>query len=163
MTAIALRRWAPVVTAAVVALAVGAAGGLATDLSPWYFALKMPSWKPPDWLFGPAWTLIYALSALSAVSAWWNARNRPDRFRILLLFGVNAVLGIAWSVLFFTLHHPDWALIEVTFLWASIAALIAGLLPISRPAAWLLTPYLAWVSFAAVLNLAVVQLNAKSL
>ena len=163
MTALVLRRWTAVATAAVAAISVGAIGGLATELGPWYYGLRMPSWKPPDWLFGPAWTLIYGLSALSAVSAWWNARNRARRFRILLLFGVNSLLGILWSVLFFSLHHPDWALVEVAFLWISIVALIIGLFPISAAASWLLAPYLLWVSFAAFLNLAVVQLNYTSL
>jgi tryptophan-rich sensory protein len=162
MTDIAVRRWTPVVTAAFAAVSVAGLGGLATELGPWYFSLRMPSWKPPDWLFGPAWTLIYALSALSAVSAWWRARASAGRFRILLLFAVNSILGIAWSVLFFSLRHPDWALIEVPFLWLSIVALIVGLFPISRTSSWLLAPYLAWVSFAAVLNLTVVQLNYSS-
>jgi tryptophan-rich sensory protein len=162
MRALALRRWTPVATAAVVAFTVAGLGGLATDLGPWYFGLRMPAWKPPDWLFGPAWTLIYALWAFAAVSAWWNVRTDAGRFRILGLFALNAILGIAWSVLFFSLRHPDWALIEVPFLWASILALILGLLPISRPASWFLAPYLIWVSFAAVLNLAVVRLNTTS-
>jgi translocator protein len=159
MTAMATRRWTPVVTAAVAALSVALLGGLATELGPWYFSLRMPSWKPPDWLFGPAWTLIYGLSAMAAVSAWWNSRTKANRFRILLLFAANSLLGIAWSVLFFSLRHPDWALFEVVFLWLSIVALIVGLWPISSTASWLLAPYLLWVSFAAVLNLAVVQLN----
>ena len=162
MTDIAVRRWTPIVTAAVAAVSVATLGGLATELSPWYFSLRMPSWKPPDWLFGPAWTLIYAFAALSAVSAWWHARARAGRFRILILFAVNSLFGIAWSVLFFSLHHPDWALIEVVFLWLSIVALIVGLFPISRAASWLLAPYLTWVSFAAVLNFTIVQLNQPS-
>jgi tryptophan-rich sensory protein len=162
MTAMAVRRWTPVATAAVAAFSVAALGGLATELGPWYYSLRMPSWKPPDWLFGPAWTLIYALSAISAVSAWWNSRNRANRFRILLLFAANSLLGIAWSVLFFSLRRPDWALFEVIFLWLSFVALIVGLWPISPMASWLLTPYLLWVSFAAVLNLAVVRLNFVS-
>jgi tryptophan-rich sensory protein len=155
----ALRRWAPVVTAAVAAISVGALGGLATELGSWYYSLRMPSWKPPDWLFGPAWTLIYGLSAMAAVSAWWKSRNRANRFRILILFAANSILGIAWSVVFFSLRRPDWALFEVIFLWTSIVALIVGLYPISQAASWLLAPYLAWVSFAAALNLAVVRLN----
>jgi tryptophan-rich sensory protein len=162
MRAVATRKWTAVVTAAVAAISVATLGGLATELGPWYYSLRMPSWKPPDWLFGPAWTLIYGLAAISAVSAWWNTRNHANRLRVLLLFAVNSLLGIAWSVLFFSLRHPEWALYEVLFLWLSIVALIVGLFPISRTASWLLAPYLAWVSFAALLNLAVVQLNPVS-
>jgi len=162
MTPLVLRRWTPVATAAVAALSIAGLGRLATELGPWYYSLRMPPWKPPDWLFGPAWTLIYGLSAMAAVSAWWNSRNRAKRFRVLILFAVNSILGIACSVLFFSLRHPDWALFEVVFLWGSIVALILGLYPISRRASWLLAPYLIWVSFACVLNVAVVQLNSFS-
>jgi tryptophan-rich sensory protein len=160
MRAVALRRWTPVVTAAVAAVTVATLGGLATELGPWYYSLRMPSWKPPDWLFGPVWTLIYALSAMAAVSAWWNSRTSARRFRVLFLFAVNSVLGIAWSVIFFSMRRPDWALIEVVFLWLSIVALIVGLYPISRAASFFLAPYLIWVSFASVLNVAVTKLNS---
>ncbi len=159
MSSVAAQKWTAVATAAVAALSVAVVGGLATDLGPWYSKLRMPAWKPPDWLFGPAWTVIYALSALSAVSAWWKARDRARRLRILLLFAANALLGILWSVLFFSLRRPDWALFEVAAYWLSIVLLIVGLRPISKMAAWFLAPYLGWVSFAAALNLAVVRLN----
>ena len=78
---------------------------------------------------------------------------------ILALFLVNAILNVGWSLLFFRLQRPDWALIEVAFLWLSIVALIVAIAPLSRLAAWLLAPYLAWVAFAAVLNFAIVRLN----
>ncbi len=163
MTAAVSNRRTTIVTAAVTAFSVAALGGLATDLSPWYQTLRMPAWKPPDWLFGPAWTLIYALCAISAAKAWWDARNRVERRRILMLFAANAVLGIAWSVLFFSLRHPDWALIEVVPFWLAIVVLMVGLWRISSFSSLLLLPYLAWVSFAACLNLAVVDLNANSI
>lgn len=159
MTAIRLHRTTPIIAAALAATTVGIAGGLLTDLSPWYYSLRSPSWKPPDWLFGPAWTAIFACAALSGLYAWTGSRRRADHARILTLFGVNAALNILWSVLFFRLHRPDWALVEVVFPWVSILALILGLARYSRAASWLLAPYLAWVSFAAVLNLAIVQLN----
>lgn len=159
MTAMRLPKTVPILAAALAATTVAVAGGLVTDLSPWYYALRSPSWKPPDWLFGPAWTVIFACAAMAGLHAWSGSRRRPDRMRILTLFGVNAALNVLWSVLFFRLHRPDWALIEVILLWASIVALILGLARYSRIASWLLVPYLAWVSFAAVLNLAVVQLN----
>ena len=149
-----------IVTAALAALAVAVTGGLATELGPWYYQLALPSWKPPDWLFGPVWTLIFALAALSGYHSWIASPRRDARIaRILALFAVNALLNIAWSLLFFRAHRPDWALLEVGLLWLSIAALMALSWPRSRRAALLLLPYLAWVSFAAVLNYAVVRLN----
>jgi len=153
------RRSTPILTAAAAAVLVALMGMLATDLSGWYQALEKPAWQPPDWLFGPAWTLIYALAALAGVSAWRGAADSIGRNRILTLFSLNAFLNVLWSLLFFRLHRPDWALIEVAFLWLSIIALMVGLRPFSRSSFWLLVPYLAWVTFAAVLNATIVRLN----
>ncbi len=159
MMAMRLQRPTPIIAAALAATTVAVAGGLLTDLSPWYYALRSPAWKPPDWLFGPAWTTIFACAALAGLYAWNGSCRRTDRVRILTLFGVNAALNVLWSVLFFRLHRPDWALVEVILLWVSIVALMVGLARHSRAASWLLAPYLVWVSFAAALNLAIVQLN----
>lgn len=152
-------RWIPVALAALAAVLVGVLGFLATDISGWYLALEKPAWQPPDWLFGPVWTLIYALAALASISAWQGTTDRRGRNRILVLFAVNAFLNVFWSLLFFRMHRPDWALVEVVFLWLSIVALVVGLRPFSKASTWLLLPYLAWVTFAAVLNLAIVRLN----
>jgi translocator protein len=162
VSSIAVRRgrlWKPVVIAALAATALGALGALVTDLSSWYYMLRKPSWQPPDWLFGPAWTAIFGLAAMAGVLAWRNAPTAHARGRIVILFVVNSALNVAWSWLFFRLHRPDWALYEVGFLWLSIVALIVALWPLSRTAAALLLPYLVWVTFASVLNLAVVRLN----
>ena len=134
-------------------------GGALTRLGPWYEDLRKPAWQPPGWLFGPAWTTIGVLTACSAVLAWRGAETRADRTRVIGLFAANGVLNVLWSALFFNRRRPDWALAEVGPLWLSIAALIAGLAPLSRRASWLLAPYLAWVSFASVLNFKIVQLN----
>ena len=152
-------RTTPVLVAAAAALAVAILGATATDIGPWYYALNKPSWQPPDWLFGPVWTLIYALAALAAVIAWRRAASRAARQRVLLLFAANALLNVAWSELFFKLRRPDWAVIEAVPFWLSILLLIVVLAPLSSTASRLLLPYLAWVAFATVLNLAVVRLN----
>ncbi|MGZ3318875.1 MAG: TspO/MBR family protein, partial [Isosphaeraceae bacterium] len=92
-------------------------GALITDLGPWYYSLIVPAWKPPDWLFGPAWTLIFTLTAVSGYLTWSRAPPyRPDHPRILALFAINGVLNIALSVLFFRLHLLDWALVELALL-----------------------------------------------
>jgi translocator protein len=152
--------WPAVAVAALAATAAGALGAWMTDLSPWYYGLREPAWKPPDWLFGPAWTLIFALAAMAGVVAWRRAPSQRERFWLIALFAVNVNLNILWSGLFFRLQRPDYALVEVAFLWLSILALILALRRYAPKAAWLLAPYLAWVTFAAVLNYAVVQLNA---
>ena len=152
--------WKAVLAAAVAAAGVSLLGGAATDLGPWYAQLEKPPWQPPDWLFGPAWTLIFATIALAGIIGWRSAGRVVQRRRLIGLFGLNALLNVGWSVLFFRLERPDWALVEVLLLWVSIVWLIVFLFPLSRLASGLLLPYLAWVSFAAVLNLSVVQLNA---
>jgi translocator protein len=151
------RAWA---VAALVAVLFAWIGAALTDLGPWYVRLAKPSFQPPDALFGPAWTLIFALCATSAVRGWSAMNGSHARRRLVLLFIANLLLNALWSLLFFTLKRPDWALMEVVVLWLSILVLIRKLAPCERPAAWMLVPYLAWVSFASVLNLAIVRLNA---
>jgi tryptophan-rich sensory protein len=149
----------PVAAAFACALAVSIFGALATQIGPWYFALKKPSWQPPDWLFGPVWTLIFGLAALAAVLAWRHAPPGAAHLRIVLGFVANMILNSLWSVLFFRLQRPDWALVEVAFLWASIVIVMMIVWQFSHAATWLLAPYLLWVSFASYLNLTIVQLN----
>lgn len=154
------RHWKPVLAAALAAMGVAALGALTTELGPWYYRLRKPDWQPPDWLFGPAWTVIFALAALAGVLYWRRAMSRNERLQVLAAFALNAFVNTSWSLLFFRLKRPDWALYEVGFLWLSIVLLIVLLRRGSRPAASLLIPYLIWVSFAAVLNWKIVQLNA---
>ena len=153
-------RWRPILTAAAAAMAVATLGAAATDIGPWYRALAKPSWQPPDWLFGPVWTLIYGLTALAGVLAWNRLRDRRRRLSLMGLFALNAGLNVLWSELFFGLHRPDWALLEVVPFWLSIVLLIAVCWPVSPRAGRVLLPYAAWVLFAGILNLAVVRLNA---
>jgi tryptophan-rich sensory protein len=170
MIGVAGTRGRAIAVAAAAALGVAGLGALTTDLGPWYAALKEPAWKPPDLLFGPAWTLIFACAAAAGVTAWSRRRttlrhrdslaDRRDREWLLVAFALNATLNLVWSLLFFRLHRPDWAFLEVLALWLSIVLLIVLAGRRSPFAAWLLAPYLAWVSFAALLNHAVVRLNA---
>ena len=146
--------------AVLLSAAVAICGGLATRIGPWYRALRKPWFQPPDWLFGPAWTVIFGFIAASGVVAWWAAEAPGQRLLVIGLYALNAGLNIAWSVLFFTMRRPDWALAEVALLWLSILALVLAFLPFAPTASLLLLPYLLWVSFASVLNRAVVKLNA---
>ena len=122
---------------------VAGAGAFLTELSPWYYALKKPSWQPPDWLFGPAWTVILALASLSAFLAWRSAaRPQQPAAGRRLVRAERCVRTSLWSPLFFKLRRPDWALWEVPLLWLSILAPIVLLAPLSRTASLLLVPYL---------------------
>ena len=149
----------PVLVAASMALLTAVLGGLMTDLGSWYASLKQPAWKPPDWAFGPIWTMIFSLTAAAGVIGWRYARAQAQREQMLLLFVLNAFLNVLWSLLFFRLHRPDWALFEVALPWLSILALVLHTRRYSRASAALLLPYLAWVTIAALLNWQTVQLN----
>ena len=151
---------ATIAVAVVAMLVVTGVGGLLTEVGPWYRALRKPRLQPPDWLFGPAWTLILGLAAWAGVLAWTHAGTPADHALVAGLFAANAVFHVLWSPLFFKLRRPDWALAEVPFLWGSVVALVIGLHPISHLASGLLAPYLLWVTFAAWLNWAIVRLNA---
>jgi len=152
-------RWKPILAAALAAGVVAVLGAQITDLGPWYYSLREPAWKPPDLLFGPAWTLIFGLAATAGVLGWRALRSRASRLMMCGFFFLNAFFNELWSALFFRFHRPDWALLEVSLLWLSILLLMIALYRASRRASWLLLPYLIWVSFAAALNLAVVRLN----
>ena len=144
-----------------VALFLGVAGGLLTEIGPWYRALRKPRLQPPDWLFGPAWTIILGLAAWSAILAWNAAEGPAEQRLVILLFGLNALFHFLWSPLFFKAKRPDLALVEVLFLWGSLVALVVLLWPISAKASLLILPYLAWVSFASWLNWQIVRLNPR--
>jgi benzodiazapine receptor len=149
----------PVLIAGLAAMCVAVLGGLLTEIGPWYKGLLQPAFKPPDAWFGPVWTLIFILAAAAAAIAWKQAPDRASRYWLVGLFALNAGLNFLWSLLFFKLQRPDWALLEVGFLWLSIAALMWTLKSYSRRASALMLPYLLWVSFAIAINYATVQLN----
>ena len=148
-----------IIFAVVWALVLMVGGGLLTTIGRWYHELKKPSWQPPDWLFGPAWTVILGLAAWAFVLSWPAATASGQQTFLIALFAVNGVCHFLWSPLFFTVKRPDWALIEVPLLWLSVLALCVFLRQWSPLASWLIVPYLVWVSFASVLNWKIVQLN----
>lgn len=153
--------WGPPLVAAVAAVLVAVAGAFATTTDAWYKRLRVPAWKPPDWAFGPVWTVIFALTATSGVLAWNGDAEPRARAVLIAAFALNGVLNVAWSVLFFKLRRPDWALIEVAGLWLSIAVLVLVTGRVSMTAGLMNMPYLAWVSVAACLNLRIVRLNPR--
>lgn len=153
------RAWLmPVLIAGLLAAIIAAVGATITDTGAWYRGLAQPRWAPPEAAYGIAWTAIYALSALAGVTAWLAMPWR-EREWLLGLFALNGFLNILWSLLFFRLQRPDWALIEVLALWLSVLALILFAWRRSMTAAALLVPYLLWVTFAGYLNMTIVRLN----
>ncbi|MEJ2344387.1 MAG: tryptophan-rich sensory protein [Gammaproteobacteria bacterium] len=142
----------------VVTFAAASAGALFQP-GDWYAQLQKPTWIPPDGVFAPVWIALYLLMA---VSAWlvWRASEWRAATVALGLFLVQLAFNSAWSWLFFGLHRPGWALVDVVLLWFTILAMVAAFWRHSRMAALLLVPYAAWTFFAAVLNLSVWSLNA---
>ena len=154
------RAWLmPILIAGLLATIVAGLGATITDIGPWYRALVQPSWAPPDAAYGVAWTAIYACTALAGVTGWLAMHRWSEREWLIGLFALNGFLNIVWSLLFFRLHRPDWALIEVLALWLSVAALIVFIWRRSMTGATLLVPYLMWVTFAGYLNMTIVRLN----
>ena len=142
-----------------------AAGGVGTifsrnSLREWYPDLEKPSFNPPDWLFGPVWTLLYALMGLSLYLL--NRSGTDDSSAVTnarFLFGVQLVLNVLWSYVFFGRRSVGWALVEIEFLWAAIVATALAFSRVSKIAALLLVPYLLWTGFATLLNYEIWRLN----
>jgi len=143
-----------------VALCFGAASlGALFIPGDWYASLRKPSWNPPGWIFGPVWTALYAMMATAAWLVWQRGGFSAQR-RTLTLFLVQLVLNAAWTPLFFGLHWTGVAFAEIVLLWLAIGANIISFHRVSRVAAWLLAPYLLWVTFATMLNLTLWRLNS---
>ena len=150
-----------IAAAVVVCLAVGALSGIATSssVSTWYTTLNKPSFNPPNWLFAPVWTTLYAMMGVAAGLVWIRSDESDKVKAALSVFALQLALNSLWSILFFGLRNPTAALVEIVVLWVAIFLTIRRFYPISQWAAWLLIPYLLWVSFASVLNLFIVILN----
>jgi tryptophan-rich sensory protein len=149
--------WLALVVLLILCFAVAGAGGLATapSIPNWYAGLAKPSWTPPSWVFGPVWSVLYLSMA---VAAWWVWR-RGDAVVPMVLFGIQLVFNAAWSWLFFWLHSPGVAFIDIVLLWMAIVATTVVFWRRSTLAGILFVPYLVWVSFAAVLNFAIWRFN----
>jgi tryptophan-rich sensory protein len=142
----------------VLACAAAATPGVIFRPGGWYRALAKPPWCPPDWVFGPVWTVLYLTVA---VSGWlvWRQSSLGDAPAAFVAYGLQLALNGLWSTIFFGLRRPDLAFVEIVFLWLSILATIAVFHPISPTASYLLIPYACWVSFAVALNFSVWRLN----
>ena len=135
-------------------LAAGSSGAI-WGPGDWYERLRKPFWRPPNWLFPPAWALLYAMMAAAAWLVW----REQGLGAALIPWFVQLGFNFAWSWVFFGLRRPGWAFAELCLLWLAIAVTILAFAPVSALAAWLLAPYLAWVTFAGALNLSIWRLN----
>jgi benzodiazapine receptor len=141
------------------AFIAGAIGSWATfpNVRDWFPLLLKPSWNPPSWLFAPVWTTLYVLMGLAIWRAW--RAGGPAAPRLVRLYFVQLFFNALWSVLFFGLRQPAWALADILVLWGLLVWLQAGLWRTDRVAGALWVPYVLWVSFATALNAAIVRLN----
>jgi translocator protein len=124
----------------------------------WYAGLRKPDFAPPDWIFGPVWTVLYLSIGVAGFLAW-RAKTPGQGGWAFTAYGVQLVLNALWTVLFFGLQQPLWALVDLSALWLSLLATIVLFLRLSTAAGIVLLPYLAWISFAWLLNIAFVRLN----
>ncbi len=155
------REWLMLLFFAFVCFAAAAAGSAWTSSSvdTWYAQLHKPALNPPNWIFGPVWSVLYLCMATSAWLVWRVAGWSGGRYALVLFF-VQLGLNVTWSALFFGLRLPGAALVEVLVLLLAIIATAISFLPFSRTAFWLLIPYAAWVSFASHLNAEIWRLNS---
>jgi len=149
-----------VVFVAICFAVAGIATAFTTPAIPsWYAGLRKPSWTPPNWVFGPVWSFLYLAMA---VAAWlvWRELGLSGGAVPLTIFGIQLALNLAWCVIFFSLHLPGPAFVEIVVLLLAIAATIAAFWQVSAAAGVLLLPYIAWVGYAAALNFGVWRMNA---
>ncbi len=153
--------WVKIVIGILICNGVGLlASSVTLDAIPgWYAQLNNPSFNPPNWLFGPVWTVLYTLMGISAATIWEAGAERPEVKKALNIFAIQLVLNGLWSYLFFGYKNPLFAFIEILWLLIAIVVTILHFKNIKSWAAWLLIPYLLWVIFAAILNFSIYLLN----
>jgi len=151
----------PFVISLLITLSIGTVAGFVTtpQISNWYSTLNKPSFNPPDWIFGPVWTVLYILIAIAAYLIWEKRANRAVYNHARTIYFIQLLLNFSWSIVFFGLHQILQALIIIGLLFISIMINIVVFKRMSKAAAWLLAPYLIWVAFAGLLNFNIFILN----
>jgi tryptophan-rich sensory protein len=152
--------WVKLVIAILVCQLAGIAGAIYTSgsLTTWYVTLAKPLFNPPNWIFAPVWISLFLLMG---ISLWlvWQKEKKKNINTAFVFFSIQLVLNAMWSAFFFGMQNPLYALIDIALLWLAIVATILSFWKISKPAAYLLVPYILWVTFAAVLNFYIWRLN----
>ncbi|MCX6316112.1 MAG: tryptophan-rich sensory protein [Bacteroidetes bacterium] len=149
------------IIAVAIPVVIGAASGFFTvsGVESWYATINKPSWNPPNWIFGPVWTTLYFMMGIALFLVWKADTSIELKKIAFVLFAVQLALNFFWSFIFFRLHQPGWALAEMLALWIFIILTIFAFAQVNKTAAWLLVPYISWVSFAAILNYTIWKIN----
>ncbi len=149
------------ILAIVICQIAGALGAVVTApaIPAWYAGLTKPAINPPNWVFGPVWTLLYTLMGIAVYLVWKKGIKKPRVRLAVTVFGIHLAVNTAWSIVFFGFHAIASALFVIFILWSLIVILMKLFHPIDKRATYFLVPYLAWVSFAAILNFWLLILN----
>lgn len=156
-----MKNWMKLVISVAVPVVIGFIGGQFSkpEIDGWYQSIEKPLWQPPNWVFGPVWTALYILMGISLYLVWKSNTPENRKRTAIALWIVQLVFNFLWSYIFFSLHELGWALAEILVLWVFILLTIFAFARISKLAAWLLVPYISWVSFASILAYTIYQLN----
>jgi benzodiazapine receptor len=156
-------QWGPLLISIGITLAIGISASFFTypEIESWYNLLKKPSFTPPRWLFAPVWTLLYIMIGYSAYLMWLKRDDSVIFNKARTVYVMQLLCNFMWSYIFFKMHNPLGGMLIIFFLWVLIITCIAYFRHIDKKAAWLLVPYLVWVTFAGILNLSILLLNSR--
>jgi len=148
--------------AIIIPVAIGATSGFFTvsGVESWYQTINKPTWNPPSWIFGPVWTTLYIMMGIAFFLVWKSPAKPDVKRNAIILFAIQLTLNFFWSFIFFNQHQIGWALVEIITMWLFILLTIFAFGNISKTAAWLMVPYISWVSFATILNYTIWKLNS---
>ena len=157
---IRMKRFFQILACILLTMSIGGLSGYATldGVTGWYTTLHKPSFNPPNYLFGPVWSLLYLLMGVS-LSLILRAESSPTRSKAIATFAIQLILNFFWSIIFFRFHAVGIALVEIVLMWLAILAMIVISYRVNKPASLLQIPYICWVSFATLLNAAIYYLN----
>ena len=149
------------IIAIAIPVAVGGISGFftATGVDSWYQTINKPSWNPPGWIFGPVWTTLYVMMGIALYLVWKSNASEGVKKNAVTIFAIQLILNFFWSFIFFDQQQPGWALVEIIIMWIAILLTIFAFAKVNKTAAWLLVPYISWVSFATILNYTIWKLN----
>lgn len=156
-----MKNWMKLAISMILPLIVGAVAGLFTtsEINGWFQTINKPSWQPPNWVFGPVWTALYLLMGIAFYLIWKSNAPKAKKRIAIILWIIQLVFNFFWSFIFFKQHQIDWALGEIVVLWFFILLTMVSFSRIRQIAAWLMVPYISWVTFATLLTLTIYQLN----